>query len=333
MENIIPGLDYQHNEEDSDNDIFENYISPSEMIGNCRSKREFVLKKETKLKAASKMHKVMDNKNKKEVTMIWHERICKREEEFKDLIKEGEHVRKLKHPCIFQFYEIIIGHEIYETAFIYESHCCVLSKLLKLEKKESKVFFTNDVIKHVMQNLFSALDYLHKKSIIHRDIQPENLIFTSSGVLKVWNFKNAQNMEQRMRELKSNEFRYHPIELILKDKTYNTSVDIWSAACVFAHMLLKKPIFPDFGREIVLQDIFRILGFPKKDYWKEFYSYPELTYLLDFKVHEYNCLDLHLKKYSTKIITSNCLDLLHLCFLYNPEHRNTAEECLMHPYF
>jgi len=37
---------------------------------------------------------------------------------------------------------------------------------------------------------------------------------------------------------------YRPPELLLGERLYSTPVDMWGVGCIFAEMLLKRPIFP-----------------------------------------------------------------------------------------
>ena len=37
-----------------------------------------------------------------------------------------------------------------------------------------------------------SLDYLHKQSILHRDVKPENLVFDDKGYLKLTDFGVAR---------------------------------------------------------------------------------------------------------------------------------------------
>ncbi|KAF8791911.1 Cyclin-dependent kinase C-3 like protein [Argiope bruennichi] len=110
-----------------------------------------------------------------------------------------------------------------------------------MEEKIGKLY-NPPVVKTIMRDLFTALAYLHKNGIIHR---------------------------------------YQSPELLLGTMVYNESVDIWSANCIFAHLLLERPIFPRNGKENVLHSIFKLLGFPMKEVWEEFFDYP---YIQDFMI-------------------------------------------------
>ena len=52
-------------------------------------------------------------------------------------------------------------------------------------------------------------------------------------------------------------------------KNYKTSVDIWSVGCVFAEMLLKRPVFGGVNPQEQLDLIFGFLGTPTKSEWPD----------------------------------------------------------------
>ncbi|GFW18893.1 hypothetical protein TNCV_5133461 [Trichonephila clavipes] len=86
-------------------------------------------------------------------------------------------------------------------------------------------------------------------------------------------------------------------------------------------------------QENLLKEIFAVFGFPTKSVYKEIYDYPLLSDLFNYMNHHYNCLDLHMRQNSAEACDTLALNLLHACFVYYPEERMTANECLQHVYF
>lgn len=41
-------------------------------------------------------------------------------------------------------------------------------------------------------NIITALEYVHKNGILHRDVKPENLVFDSNGYLRLTDFGIAK---------------------------------------------------------------------------------------------------------------------------------------------
>lgn len=59
---------------------------------------------------------------------------------------------------------------------------------------------------------------------------------------------------------------YRAPEIILSENTYNECVDIWSAGCIFAEMLLGKPLLPSTNYINHFMMILELLGSPTDEY-------------------------------------------------------------------
>jgi serine/threonine protein kinase len=58
---------------------------------------------------------------------------------------------------------------------------------------------------------------------------------------------------------------YRAPELIFGSTDYSTAIDVWSAGCVFAELLIGSPIFPGSSGVDQLVEIIKVLGTPTKD--------------------------------------------------------------------
>jgi len=103
-------------------------------------------------------------------------------------------------------------------------------------------FFSPRQTKCLFQQLLSALEFLHQRRIIHRDIKSSNLLISSSGVLKLADFGLARDLRVRKREERAEEgdkqsqmtnrvitLWYRPPELLLGATQYGGEIDMWSA--------------------------------------------------------------------------------------------------------
>ena len=89
-------------------------------------------------------------------------------------------------------------------------------------------------------------------------------MFDEDGTLKIADFGSSRYFESSKKEMTAHITTryYRPPEMLYGSKYYNEGVDIWSAGCVFAELVMGKPIFPgdtDIGQ---LTKIFSLRGSP-----------------------------------------------------------------------
>lgn len=118
------------------------------------------------------------------------------------------------------------------------------------EYKEKKKEELKERVRMALQ-IADAVEYLHKKNIIFRDLKPDNIAFDADGVLKLFDFGLAKELKpgegnpDGRYELTGNtgSRRYMSPE-VAKEQAYNASVDAYSFG-IMLHELLsaEKPFF------------------------------------------------------------------------------------------
>lgn len=117
---------------------------------------------------------------------------------------------------------------------------------------------------------------------------------------------------------------------------YGPAVDIWSAACILAEIVLREPMFQGPSEEKQLFTIFEVWGGPSVS--DRLYYKKSVDYMFKGMIDK---LPSHPKPSSAKLSKmfscfrdrSNLIDLLEGMFKYNPSHRLTATQALKHPFF
>jgi serine/threonine protein kinase len=92
--------------------------------------------------------------------------------------------------------------------------------------------------------VLTALDYLHKKKIILRDIRADNVYINSDGYIKLTEFTFSKKLKTDYTYSTCGFPEYNPPEMINK-LGHNKSVDFWQLGILLYEMLIGYPPFID----------------------------------------------------------------------------------------
>uniref|UniRef100_A0A2L2YIW1 Putative cdc2-related protein kinase n=1 Tax=Parasteatoda tepidariorum TaxID=114398 RepID=A0A2L2YIW1_PARTP len=306
-------------------------IPKSKIYGGCRRIVEFEKKSMLKGTTSWVYRKCLDVRKNIEVCVKKSKSADKNniEKDLAILRREIQIVRLLKDQNVMEFYEPAVGETLENVYLIFE--CCDLFLSDLIEQKVDALFH-KAVVKNIMMQTFRALDYIHKHHIVHRDLNPKNLMFRKDGILKLANFENARELDNPDMKLESTCKNYHAPELILKAATHGTAVDIWAAGCLICELLLRESnIFCGNTYELIYQNIINILGVPNNNLWPGYSDLPGLKQMEITNAHSYNCLNIFFKRSYPQ--STETIEFLKKVFIYDPSKRITAEKCLQHPFF
>ena len=172
-------------------------------------------------------------------------------------------LNELDHPNIIKLYEV---HETTQYHYLVMELCNGggLSECLDFYQKKYKKPFSEEVVQYLMRQIVSAINYLHNKNILHRDIKLDNILV---------NFDNEEDKKKKnmlkakvkiidfgfARHLQSGDLAYStlgsPINMdpgILRKLNkmensrnygYDQKADIWSLGTICYEMLIGKCTF------------------------------------------------------------------------------------------
>ncbi|XP_035832492.1 mitogen-activated protein kinase 9 isoform X2 [Helianthus annuus] len=185
-----------------------------------------------------------------------------------------------------------------------------------------------------LYQLLRGLKYIHTANVFHRDLKPKNILANSDCKLKICDFGLAR---VSFNDAPSTIFWtdyvatrwYRAPELCGSFfSKYTPGVDIWSIGCIFAEMLLRKPLFP--GKNVVHQlDLMTdLLGTPSSESITRIRNEKARRYLSNMRkkppvpfAHKFPNVD------------PLALRLLQRLLSFDPKDRPSAQEALADPYF
>ena len=121
---------------------------------------------------------------------------------------------------------------------------------------ENLSFITFEIIK--------GINYFHSKQVIHRDIKPANILISLTDKINVvitdLGISRKHTTGDKTPEICT--IWYRPPEILLGQRDYDYSVDMWSLGCVIGEMITKEPLFDGENELDQLNKIFKLLGTP-----------------------------------------------------------------------
>uniref|UniRef100_A0A9J8CEL7 Cyclin dependent kinase 10 n=3 Tax=Cyprinus carpio TaxID=7962 RepID=A0A9J8CEL7_CYPCA len=289
-------------------------IPHTERLGKCRSVKEFEKMNRIGEGTYGIVYRARDTRT-NEIVALKKVRMDKEKDGIPiSSLREINLLLRLRHPNIVELKEVVVGSHL-ESLFLVMSYCEQdLASLL--ENMQSP--FSEAQVKCIVLQLLKGLAYLHHNFILHRS---ECVHSADFGLARVYGIP-LQPMTPRVVTL-----WYRAPELLLGTKTQTTALDMWAVGCIFAELLAHKPLLPGASEIQQLDLIVQLLGTPNESIWPGFSRLP-LVGQYSLRKQPYN----NLKNKFTWLSEAG-LRLLNLLFMYNPQRRATAKDCLESSYF
>jgi len=232
-------------------------------------------------------------------------------------------LKELKHENVVRLYDVL--HTERKMTLVFEY--CEMD--LKKYFDQCGGSIPHETTKSFLHQLMKGLDFCHGKHILHRDLKPQNLLINKNNELKLADFGLARSFGIPVHCFSAEVVTlwYRPPDVLFGAKHYSTTIDTWSAGCIFAEISNSgAPLFPGSDVDDQLRKIFRVLGTPTQDNWPGVHKLPEFKPFAAYPGRpNWATLVPHLNRAG-----HNLLSKLLVC---NPMERLTAAAALKHPYF
>jgi serine/threonine protein kinase len=158
--------------------------------------------------------------------------------------KEVEILKTLDHNNIIKFYQTDIDIENHEIFIIceYAANRDLLSLIKEFHPLSIKTIqkFTKEVTR--------ALEYIHMKGIIHRDLKCENILIDTESNVKLSDFGLSCLKENRKKNFAGSPYWTAPE--VFAGKELTSAVDIWSLGCTVVEMITGTPPWSSLAKNV-----------------------------------------------------------------------------------
>ena len=153
--------------------------------------------------------------------------------------------------------------------------------LYQLTKSRRGRPLAQGLVASTFRQTIAGLSHIHNSGYFHRDMKPENLLITTTGltdypsltssnverdvtvVVKLADFGLAREVDSKppYTEYVSTRW-YRAPEVLLRSRDYSAPVDLWALGTILAEIVNLKPLFPGQSEVDQVYKICQVLGNP-----------------------------------------------------------------------
>ncbi|KAI6176758.1 Serine threonine protein kinase-related domain containing protein [Aphelenchoides bicaudatus] len=192
---------------------------------------------------------------------ICSKRKIQREKKVKQAFRERDNLKLLstkenQRPFIMTLFATFHDHESLYFVFSYAPNRDVAEKVHKGK-------FDSDISQFIVAETCLALDYIHSKGILHRDVKPENLLVKEDYHIMLSDFGSSIRIDELNRSDESHPSRkcsfvgshLYVCPEILNGTQIDETVDYFSVGSILFEMLIGRAPFQDVSEYLVFRRI------------------------------------------------------------------------------
>ncbi|GMT18902.1 hypothetical protein PFISCL1PPCAC_10199, partial [Pristionchus fissidentatus] len=293
--------------------------------GGCRKVNEFEKLNRVGAGTYGVVYRARDTKSKEIVALKKMRREVMYRGISESILREVTLLTELRHENIVKMKEVAVGKDV-KSIFLVMEFC---EQDLTSVMQHYTDPFNESQIKCLLQQLLSALVFLHEHFVIHRDLKLSNLLLNGHGILKVADFGLARTFADGKSLMTPCVVTlwYRAPELLFGSQLQSGAIDLWAVGCILGELILHSPLLPGQSEIDQINRIIQLLGTPNVKLWPELNDLPN--------IQQFTLRDQPFNNIKTKFdrSTQSTMDLLNDLFIYNPQYRISARKALKHKYF
>ncbi|XP_044258848.1 TBC domain-containing protein kinase-like protein isoform X1 [Tribolium madens] len=226
------------------------------------------------------------------------------------IIGRAQILKTIKNPYLCQYLDIVRGK--HERTVVVSQYCGT-----PLSDYITKEPFDYDDIRRFAYQILTALNYLHERKIVHRNLSTENILLQKNKDIKLFNYGlfHMTGCGQLV-SFPIMQILYSAPEIYLDSPTSthtDPKADVWSVGIVLIELILNKVLWQSLK---LGQRIRKILSLVQCN-----------TSVFERIAREHNCYD----KYES--VPNDLREIVEACLNIYPQNRPTCCELLANPTF
>ncbi|PWZ02302.1 Pkinase-domain-containing protein [Testicularia cyperi] len=261
------------------------------------------------------------------------------------------------HPNLIPLYDAFLMPTTKELHFVFE---CMEGNLYQLTKSRKGRPLAAGLVASIYEQIVEGLDHIHRHGYFHRDMKPENLLITTTGladypaqqagspperdvlvIVKLADFGLARETLSKppYTEYVSTRW-YRAPEVLLRSRDYSNPVDMWALGTILAELVNLKPLFPGQSEVDQVMQICEILGDPNHSYGRDERGRTnggggwdrgiKMARAVGFQFPI--CKPIRFSRLFSERVPRSLVDCIEDLLRYDPKARLTSSDCLRHEY-
>lgn len=261
------------------------------------------------------------------------------------------------HPNLIPLYDAFLMPTTKELHFVFE---CMEGNLYQLTKSRKGRPLAAGLVSSIYEQIVLGLDHIHEHGYFHRDMKPENLLITTTGladypnlqpglaperdvlvIVKLADFGLARETLSKppYTEYVSTRW-YRAPEVLLRSRDYSNPVDMWALGTILAELVNLKPLFPGHSEVDQVLQICDVLGDPSHSYGHDSRNRRNGGGPWDRGIRMARAVGftfpirkpVKFARLFSDRVPHNLIDCIEDLLRYEPKARLTSKDCIQHDY-
>ncbi|CAK73768.1 unnamed protein product (macronuclear) [Paramecium tetraurelia] len=170
-----------------------------------------------------------------------------------EALNEVHVLKAMRHPYIITYRESFMEKKCLCIVMDYADGGDLYGKIAK--QKELGILFSEEQILDWFVQMALAMNHIHERKILHRDLKTQNIFLTSKSDVKIGDFGIARVLQHTYDCAKTAiGTPYYLSPEICQEKPYNQKSDIWSLGCILYELTTLNHAFDALSmKELVLK--------------------------------------------------------------------------------